>query len=298
MINLRLAIVCIALGCFSLSNAAPSADEREKFSIEEINVMDGGDLCPINSRKRFHHHFVLVDATADLQPSQLKLLERLVLSEVYLAKMMPWDRLTIMMLRDVKPAKNLPLFSKCRPRSGDPSSRYMADHHDWISESQSDLTGIYQNLFVARVNETIKKLGAPRSALTEVEDALTGSPILSQIKEISRLPDMGFTKDSGYKRRTLTIVSDLAQNTNRLPFYDQCPGDAKCPVWESFKNDKKYKLWAKRVIPDFGAEVDVKLVYLNNNFDKNIDKGVLEFWTDFFVDSGIEISDMEFESDS
>ena len=36
------------------------------------------------------------------------------------------------------------------------------------------------------------------------------------------------------------------------------------PSWESFKNNKPYKIWAKNVFPDFGSNVDINLLYLNN----------------------------------
>ena len=91
--------IFIALNFAIASSLALPTGEREKYKIEDINVMDEGDLCPISSSARFHHHFVLIDATADLTPSQLKLLERLVLSESYLASMMPWDRLSIILAR-------------------------------------------------------------------------------------------------------------------------------------------------------------------------------------------------------
>ena len=295
----KLVLLLIGFAFSSLLNSATPADSREKFSIDEINVMDEGDLCPVSSNKRFNHHFVLVDATAELSPSQLKSLERLFLSESNLASMVPWDRLSIMMMRDIKPAKNIPLFSKCRPRSGDPASPYIIDHHNWLSESQSDLTVIYNDLFVSEVKKTILKLSEPRDpSLALSGDLMVGSPILSQIKEIFRLPDLNFRKDSGYESRTLTIISDLAQNTKRLPFYDQCPLNSSCPTWESFKNNKKYKLWAKRAIPDFGNNLEVRLLYLNNNFDPDLDRGVLDFWIDFFKDAGISDIDFEIESDN
>ena len=299
MSTVKLVVSVLALLFTSPLNAATPADERTSYGIDEINVMDGGDLCPVNSDKSFHHHFVLVDATAPLTPSQLKLIERLVLSESYFASMAPWDRLSIMMMRDVKPAKNLPLFSKCRPRSGNKGSRYKIDKHNWVNESQSDLTVIYKDLFVSEARKAIVKLSAPRdSSEAASSDKMVNSPILSQIKEISRLPDLRFTKESGHESRTLTIVSDLAQNTGRLPFYDLCSKDSNCPSWESFKNNKPYKIWAKNVFPDFGSNVDINLLYLNNNFDPNLDKGVIEFWMDFFEDAGITDIDFEIESDS
>lgn len=52
------------------------------------------------------------------------------------------------------------------------------------------------------------------------------------------------------------------------------------------------------MIPDFGANLEIKLLYLNNNFDRNLDKGILEFWMGFFDDAGIINVDFEIESDA
>ena len=100
---------------------------------------------------------------------------------------------------------------------------------------------------------------------------------MGQLKEISRLPDLDFTNNSGYENRRLTIVSDLAQNTERLPFYTLCPGNRACPSCEEFKNDRKYRLWAKQALPKFDSSIDVDIIFLNSNFDKQLDKGVLDF---------------------
>ena len=272
------------------------ADEREAYGRDEINLMDNGDLCPRTSNKKYHHHFILVDSTAPLRPSQVELVKRLVLPEQYLETLAPWDRLSIMNLRSVKPAKNKPLFSKCRPRSGNPGSIYKIDKHDWKFESESDLRSVYDTLFVGEISAAIGKIANPESS-DEQDDRLLNSPIMSQIKEISRMLDLEFTPKSGYESRKLTIVSDLAQNTSRISFYDECPGAQVCPSWQEFKNDKKYKRWVKRLLPQFGDGVEVELVYLNSFIDPNLDKGILDFWYDFFEDVGVTKINDRIESD-
>lgn len=275
------------------------ADTREAFGRDEINAMDDGDLCPKNSNKKYHHHFVLVDTTSPLRPSQVEVIRRLVLPEQYLESLAPWDRISIMRMMSVKPAKNRPLFSKCRPRSGNPASRHKIDKHDPWTESQSDLTGIYKTLFVKGVDEAIDELENPTALTVDGSaDALTGSPIMSQIKEISRMLDLDFTENSGYESRKLTIVSDLAQNTNRLPFYEKCPpATSACPTWQEFKNHTKYSKAVKRLMPKFGENISVELVYLNSNFDSDLDKNIIDFWYDFFEDAGISDITDRIESD-
>ena len=296
MIRRKLGLI-ILLGFTHFAVLADTpADEREAYGRGEINLMDNGDLCPMKSSKRYHHHFILIDSTAPLRPSQVALVKRLVVPEQYLKTLAPWDRLSIMSLRAIKPANNRPLFSKCRPRSGNPGSIYKIDKHDWKFESESDLRSIYDDLFVRGIEAAVEEIANPEPS-DELEDPLSNSPIMSQIKEISRMLDLEFAPESGYESRKLTIVSDLAQNTNRISFYDQCPGTQECPSWEEFKNDKKFKRWVKRLLPKFGDGVEVELIYLNSNIDPNLDKGILDFWYDFFEDVGITNISDRIESD-
>lgn len=289
-------LIMVLISSNSLVAETP-ADDREAFTRDQINTMDGGDLCPLKSNAKYHHHFVLVDTTSLLDSDQLNLVKRLVLSDEYLAQMKPWDKLTIMRLYDVRPAENKPLFSKCRPRSGDPKSPYKIDQYNVWTEAKTDLTLVYNNLFLDGVQAALDEIYQPK-VLNSSSNQNTGSPILGQIKEISRLPDLDFTPSSGYESRTLTIVSDLAQNTDKLPFYDLCPGAKKCPSWEKFKKNRKYRLWVKKSIPKFGENINVNIVYLNSNWDVNIDKEILEFWFDYFEDAGIEDIDFDIETES
>ena len=53
----------------------------------------------------------------------------------------------------------------------------------------------------------------------------------------------------------------------------------------------------KRLLPKFGDGVEVELVYLNSFTDPNLDKGILDFWRDFFEDVGITNMSDRIESD-
>lgn len=297
LLNISIGIICaiVSASVFSLT----PADSRESFRQNQINLMDDGDLCPKESNKKYHHHFVLVDTTTPLTPSQADLLRRLVLPEPYLAGLAPWDRVTIMEMSVIKPAKNRPLFSKCRPRSGDPASRYKIDKHDWKYETKANVSRIYRDRFLKGIYSTVDRIENPDVVGTNVsEDALVNSPIMGQIKEISRILDMGFTKTSGYESRKLTIVSDLAQNTTRLPFYKLCPPVTRtCPTWKGFKTNKKYARAIERQMPDFSADVEVEIIYLNNRFDPYLDKGIIDFWENFFLDAGVKNFDYQVETD-
>ena len=283
--------ICIVLSSitFFLYSETP-ADDRKAFTKDQINSMDGGNLCPKEFKNKYHHHLVLIDTTSPLSGPQVNLIKRLILSDESLKLMKPIDKLTIMRLWNVAPAANRPIFSKCRPRSGDPSSPYAIDNSNKWIETDTDLSIPFNKLFI----------GGVQKAMLEISDnagkIAPGSPIMGQLKEISRLPDLDFTKNSGYESRTLTLVSDLAQNSERLPFYELCPGKKSCPTWEKFKNKKQYKKWAKNALPKFDKGIDVNLLFLNENFDPQMDKGVLEFWIDFLEESGI--TNIEFDNET
>ncbi len=293
----KIIIVSFLVSSFYVLSETP-ADERNKYKKDEINAMDGGDLCPKEFSKKYLHHMVLIDTTSPLSGPQRNLIKRLVLSDEYLKIMKPIDKLTIMRLYDVAPAANRPIFSKCRPRSGDRGSPYQIDHHDRLFENITEVAGPYKKLFVKGVNDAIDLIADPLTTNPNKSTKISGSPIMGQLKEISRLPDLDFTNNSGYETRRLTIVSDLAQNTERLPFYTLCPGNKACPSWEEFKNDKKYRLWAKQALPKFDSSIDVDIIFLNSNFDKQLDKGVLDFWFEFLEEAGIDYNSIDFDNET
>ena len=276
-----------------IASAQTQPNERPFVKISNTNIMDGGDLCPKSSSVKYNHHFVLIDATSALRKDQMDWIKRMLFSKSVLDQMVPWDRLTIMRLGGTQPSSNKPLFSKCRPRNGDEKSNYKLDKHNSFNENKSELENVYNKLFIGGINDALRKIEAQ-----EYDDPVTnqGSPILEQIKEISRLPDLGFNARSGYETRRLTIVSDLAQNSERLPFYELCPGTKKCPSWDKFKRNKKYKIWAKKIEPKFGANMSLDLMYLNTFFDQQVDKKILEFWMEYFTDNGIPLDDWNIES--
>jgi len=128
-------------------------------------------------------------------------------------------------------------------------------------------------------------------------DPLTNSPLMGQVKEIFRLDNLKFNKYEGYKSRKLTIVSDMVQSSKKLDFYKECVRAKKCPSWDKFKTAKKNKIWAKNALPTIGDNVEVEIVYLNSNFDPQLDKNIMEFWEGFFLDAGTEISEWIFEAE-
>ena len=290
---------------FAKITPATSADERPWVGIttDDINRWKGGDLCPLDKKLKYHHHLVLIDSTTPLKGIQIELIERYLLGEIELKRMPPYDRLTIVRLRETAPAFNKPVFSMCRPRNGDPNSMYKLDKASVWTETQMELEILFSR-FTKGIDDVFANINIEFRASTDPA-VLRRSPILEQIFEISRIPDFEFDKNSGYQSRTLTIVSDLTQNTERIPFYTDCnKGENKnCPRYEDYKKKTKIKLYITNSLPDFGDNIDVKVFYLNTNEnrginDLNLDRGILEWWKGFFQDAGIDDFTYNTETDN
>ena len=141
--------------------------------------------------------------------------------------------------------------------------------------------------------------------LDEVIDELRNKPgsrktlLMEQIFEISRLADNGF--NSNYQYQRLTIISDLVQNSERLNMYSghcKLHSGGKCKSLDSMiKKDKKLKNYLPAIIPQFKGKVDVEILYLHNNSDPNLDKGVIQLWRDYFLLAGIDKIKLMYEGD-
>lgn len=274
----------IAIASFLLTPALAMshsfAAERQVFEVNKT------DLCP-KSGAKYGHHLVLLDVSTPLSVNQKALVKRFVFSEANLLNMRTGDRLTIMALKNVEPSANKPVFSKCRPRSGEPSRINPEDEYNWLKESKREISRVFRGKFVDGVNNALADIYRPGN------NGRVESPLLSQIYEISRDVEFGLG-DQGYEFNKLTIISDLVQNSSRLPFYDECnTWNKKCPTWDSFKNSRKYRKWVSKTKPKFAQGLEVELLYLNRNYDPDLNRGILDFWHDYFKDAGVsKISDM------
>ena len=284
-LNTKIILICfLSLVCSFYAGKSASV-EREPIWLdrENYNIGKAGDFCPKKQEILYNHHFVLIDATTPLDKDRIGLIQRLILNKDYIEKeLIPYDRLTIMILSDEKsPKLNVASFSKCRFRTGNPGSVYEIDHANWFYESKTQLNDIHQE-FLNQLDEVIDELrNKPGSRKTL---------LMEQIFEISRLADNGF--NSNYQYQRLTIVSDLVQNSERLNMYSghcKLHSGGKCKSLDSMiKKDKKLKNYLPAIIPQFEGKVDVEILYLHNNSDPNLDKGVIQLWEDYFRIAGID----------
>ena len=248
--------------------------DRPKLSLSEIDRY--GDFCPLDGVK-YGHTIVIVDTTSPLSCSQFALMDNLIFGEEALKTIPPYDRLSIVNIsgRDIQASENKLIFSKCRPRSGSKDTKYNLDRGDYWNTPAPKLEGVWKR-YKSDINESLEIL--------KKEEGGSYTQLLEQIKEISRLPKFGFLDNNQYRK--LIIVSDLIQNSKKLNLYEECK--TNCITWDKFKKNKKLKKWTEMILPDFGENPpQVQFIFLNENFDQNLDKGVDDFWRDYFIESGV-----------
>jgi hypothetical protein len=303
-------IIISSLTSFSLiaalfvhSASVTPHDKRPLLEDDQIELMvpkgTNQSLCPKNPEYKFEHTLVLIDATSGLSPLVIAEIKNLFLSESKMRRALPYHRFTIMRLVDKPPTKNTPIFSMCRPRSGEKDSPYYPDKTTtWMGPSLNDYKALFNNFFMKKLNKAL----IPSNII--VPGQLTGSQIFEQIVQLERNENLDFFSGAGYEYRKLVIVSDLAQNNDRFNFLDTrtvnerkktplCKqrkyrkgGKDKCPTYEQFKKIEESRIWIRQYTADqLGDGLDLHIFYLNSR-DPNLDLGLLELWQDYFNELG------------
>ncbi len=235
--------------------------------------------CPPNDK--YGHHAIIVDTTEGFSEAQYSLLQNQILNDSSMTDIPPYDKITIINItgKDVQATENEPLFSKCRPRSGQEKSKYELDHPSFFGMPASQMRQM-----MAFFNDG---LGKARSQFSGLEDS-TGdySQIMEQIKELSRIKEIDFSSDYDYRK--IIIFSDLMQFSKNINLISSCRDRKKCITWDDFKNNPGNRLKVKNMMPKFGdSPPEVYVYYLQCKHDKNLNIGLLEFWDGYFTDAGI-----------
>ena len=55
---------------------------------------------------------------------------------------------------------------------------------------------------------------------------------------------------------------------------------------------------ARYELGKFDSSIDVDIIFLNSNFDKQLDKGVLDFWFEFLEEAGIDYNSIDFDNET
>jgi|TARA_B110000091_G_scaffold176678_1_gene191630 hypothetical protein len=279
----------LLIALFSFEGFADSERHESKEADEDLY----GSMCP---EEKYGHTSVIVDTTGPLTDAQFTYMVNMVFDESIIESMAPYDRLSILNMTgiDAQASETDYLFSKCRPRNGNKASKHSLDAATFFGAPKAKLQK-QTRAFNKRLNSELENLRYQEIDGVKVKKKVGEfTQILEQLKELSRLPNLMF--DDAYQDRTLIIVSDLIQYSDKLNLYPSCVKKKQCITWNEFKNKKENKLWIRGIMPKFGDDIpEVKVIYLNSEHDPKLNVGLLEFWNDYFTDLGINF-DYEIES--
>ena len=236
--------------------------------------------CPPNDK--YGHHAIIVDTTEGFSKAQYSLLQNQILNDSSMTDIPPYDKITIINItgKDVQATENKPLFSKCRPRSGQEKSKYELDHPSFFGMPASQMRQM-----MAFFNDGLEKARTQFSGL----EGSTGnySQIMEQIKELSRIKEIDFSDDYDYRK--IIIFSDLMQYSKNINLISSCRDRNKCITWDDFKNNTNNRLKVRNILPKFGNNPpEIYVYYLQCKHDKDLNIGLLEFWDGYFTDAGID----------
>ena len=258
---------------------------------EEANADKYGfehDYCP---KTNYGHTAIIVDTTEKFNEFQYALLQNQILNNGSMADIMPYDRVSIFDLtgRNVTATQTKPIFSKCRPRMGDESSKFEDDHGTfrYPARKMQQQYAFFLNFPTSPDHNGIG-LAQAREHFSDLEE-LSGqySMIMEMIKEISRAPVLNFTDDDKWQSRKIIIFSDLLQNSDTLTIYNSCKR-GKCITWDSVKD----KPSVKQLMPSFKDEnkPEVFVYYLHCKYNRKLDNGTVDFWKGYFEDAGMKFN--------
>ena len=171
------------------------------------------------------------------------------------------------------------LFSKCRPKTGVGPSKL--EVNSWTENEK-----ILMKFFDDFKKDALKT----QEQVFKSNKTSNYSLIYETIAYLFQNPKRDFSEKAG--KRELIIVSDMMQHSDRISFYKMCNAVsnlAKCPSFQTFMQnlsigDKDYLA----VTAPKGQGVNVKLIYLNNVYEKNreIDRSLISLWENYFNDRG------------
>ena len=170
--------------------------------------------CPQDSvngqkSKKYGHYYVLVDSTEGYEEEQYALLINQMLSKENTDLIGPYDKISVMNIagQDEQATELKPIFSDCKPRSGEAGTIYPLN--EWLdpNKTKADMEKT-NNAF----REKIDGVGSQFANLGSTTGQF--SQIMEQLKEISRNPQLDFGDDYAYRK--IIIFSDLMQHLSLI----------------------------------------------------------------------------------
>ena len=232
-----------------------------------------------NKGEKFGHVVILLDTTSKLEKSQINFIRDQVFSSEFYLSREPFTKFSYMLINDKATQEQEYIFSKCRPKSG-------------AGPSKLDLPSFKENkkILMKFFDDFNKDALKTQEQVFKSKTISNSSLIFETIFYLFQNPKRDFSEIVG--KRELIIVSDMMQHSDRISFYKVCNAVsnlAKCPSFQTFMQnlsigDKNYLA----TIADKGKGINVKLIYLNNVYEKNkeIDTSLISLWENYFNDRG------------
>ena len=251
------------------------------------------DLCAKNG-ELFGHTVVVIDLTSKLERAQVNYIKKMVFTEKFFTSYKPFTKFSYLLIdRNKKPASQEYILSKCRPKSGKKTVYGDSEMHTY--DENARFIKRYWSRFLSNIKTAEKKIFDINSSIKPADKSF----IYETIATVSNLTDFDFQNDYPKDSRELVIVSDMMQHTDRVSFYEKCrahddykkhPLFSTCPTYSALLSaDSTMKDYIEKTTPK-GLGVNVKIIYLNHNYEtkRELDKGLLKLWEDYFESSGFK----------
>ena len=304
-----LVVTFTVLACFSKQETAQGLDYP--------NVpkdLDKESFCDKKDDRIYGHTVVVLDLTSKLKQAQIDYIGQIVFSEQFYTSYRPFTKFSYILINKNSPQSQQYVFSKCRPKTGTETefknpkdnSFFRKVFKNSADSSSADMPTSNESRtyvekwwdkFIDHSKNAFKTVFKDKE-IAESEKSLIYETIIS----IFRMPKLDFT--SNYPERTLIIVSDMMQHSERISFYDFCKtkGASKpnlCPKLDQLLSNSSTKEYIKATSPNDKNNVNIKIIFLNNRYETNrsLDTSLINLWIEYFEREGFKTPEVERQLD-
>ena len=249
------------------------------------NGIDKNTFCD-KEGKKYGHVIILLDLTTDLKKPQIDSIKDMVFSESFFNKFEPFTKFSYLLIDNNRPQEQNLLFEKCRPKNGKG-----AEKNTWRENSK-----VIQKFY----NDFINEAQALHAKVYKNTGGSDNTFIYETFAYVFQNPKFDFNNND-YRKRTLVVVSDMMQNSDRLSFYSACNAKspkANCPTFNDFMKNLSDKDYLTATSPN-GKGIDLELYYMNHRNDTNkaLDTSLIKLWENYFKDRGFNITKIQRQLD-
>ena len=269
----------VLLICLVFSSSFIYTGDASKIKVPKD--IDARSLCPKDGG-HFEHVVVVIDITTGLQQPQIDFIKSHVFSNEFYESYQPFTRFSYLLIDNTAPQSQKYVVSKCRTKTGY-ETNYKGDKFT-SDESKLYVQGFYKK-FKKSMSSSSNKI------FSSTGKGSNGSLIYETIATVFSSPQLNFTDSQ--KKRTLIIVSDMMQNSNRLSFYKYCKKSVfnsvpnECPPFSKLFEDESLKDYIETSSPKNESAV-INIIYMNHNYEtlRTLDKSLISLWVDYFKHTG------------